>query len=410
MTATLLRGRASDLPNATSQHEISFESFADFLLKDAPTAKDHPAFFGEERGFNERADVIVAADGTDLNEFWNEVMATIQLRNAQRDRLINFLTTPVSGAVTQVTVPSSVDFEEASEYGQPVGARGAAGRYFRGYDFKFYDLAVRYTWMFIAEADQAQLRLHNNLALDADNKLIFNKVMKTLFNGLNVTGVSDKNEPVTVFKFFNADGEVPPPYATFTHTGTHNHYITSGGATITTNNMNSLITELGHHGYTLQNGYRLVLLANAQETATIKTFKTATGSQFDFVPNPAAYGGAVWVPNNGTYVGGPGGAPLPGEVGTWGPFHIVEEAYIPAGYVVALASGGQENLTNPIGFREHANAAYRGLKVIPGQRSDYPLLDSFYRRGFGTGIRQRGGGVVMQITAAGSYTIPAAYV
>jgi hypothetical protein len=398
------------MPGATRQDIVSFEQFADFLRKDAPDPVEHSVFFGNERGFNERADVVVAADGTDLNDFWNEINQTITLRNAQRDRLINFLTTPVSGAVTSVTVPSQVDFEEASEYGQPVGMRGAGARYFRGYDFKFYDLAVRYTWMFIAEADQAQLRMHHNLALDADNKLQFNKVMKTLFNGLNVTGVSDKNEPVTVFKFYNGDGEVPPPYATFTHSGTHNHYLTSGGATVTSNNLNALINELGHHGYTLMNGYRLVLLVNKQESDVIKTFKTATGSQFDFVPNPAYYGGAVWVPNNGTYVGGPNGATLPGEVGTWGPFHIVEEAYIPAGYIVALASGGQENLQNPIGFREHANAAYRGLKVIPGQRSDYPLLDSFYRRGFGTGIRQRGGGVIMQVTANASYTIPSIYV
>lgn len=238
---------------------------------------------------------------------------------------------------------------------------------------------------------------------------MFNKVMKTLFNSLNVSGVSDKNEPLTVFKFYNADGEVPPPYATTTFTGSHNHYITSGGATITYANLTTINNEFASHGYTLQNGYRLVLIANKQETDVIRTFKTATGSPFDFVPNPAYYGGAIFVPNNGQYVGGPNGT-VPGEIGTWGPFHIVEEPYCPAGYVVGLVTGGPENLQNPIGLRQHSNPAYRGLKIIPGQRSDYPLLDSFYRRGFGTGIRQRGGGIVMQVTASGTYTIPAAYV
>ena len=42
-----------------------------WLLADAP-------IIGDETGFNERADVIVAADGTDLNEFWNEVQDTIR--------------------------------------------------------------------------------------------------------------------------------------------------------------------------------------------------------------------------------------------------------------------------------------------------------------------------------------------
>lgn len=379
-----------------------FLNLPDWILADIP-------ILGEETGFNERADVVVAADGTDLNEFWNEVQDTIRLRNVQRTRMIDRLVTRVISPITSVLVPSQVNFEEASEYGQPVGIRGAGTRLFRGYDFKFYDLAVRYTWMFIAEADRQQLEMHHNLALDADNKLIFNKVMKTLFNSLNVTGVSDKNEPLTVFKFYNADGEAPPPYATYTHTGSHNHYLTSGGATVTSANLLTMSDHLEHHGYTMQNGYTLLLMVNKQEANTIRTFKTTTGATYDFVPNPANYGGKIFVPNNGSYVGGPTGV-VEGEVGTYGPWHVVEEPYIPAGYMVGLASGGQENLQNPIGLREHMNAAYRGLKVVPGQRSDYPLLDSFYRRGFGTGIRQRGGGVLMQVTANPSYTIPALYV
>lgn len=373
----------------------------EWLFADAP-------IIGAEEGFNERADVIIAADGTDLNEFWNEAQETIRLRNVQRNRLIDQLTTRVTGAISSVNVPSQVEFEEASEYGQPTGIRGAFTRMWRGYDFKFYDLAIRYTWMFIAEADRRQLEMNHNLALDADTKLLFNKVMRTLFNPLNVVGVGDKNEPTTVYKFYNADGEVPPDYGTESFNGTHNHYLTTGGATVTSENLDELADELGHHGYTLQNGYRLVLWVNSQEMKAIRGLRTENGDQFDFVPNPATYGGKIWVPDGGKYVGGPEGT-LQGEQGTYGPFHIVEEAYIPAGYMVALASGGPENLQNPIGIREHANPAYRGLKLIPGQRSDYPLMDSFYRRGFGTGIRQRGGGAVMQVTANANYTVPAQY-
>ena len=40
----------------------------------------------------------------------------------------------------------------------------------------------------------------------------------------------------------------------------------------------------------------------------------------------------------------------------------------------------------------------------------YPLIDSFYSRGFGTGIRQRGAAVVVQITTGtAAYAIPAQY-
>lgn len=359
-------------------------------------------------GTNERADAVAAIDGTDLNAFWEEVQATIRLRNAQKDRLIDLLTVRVTEPISEVQVPSEASFEKASEYGQPVGIRGGATRLWRGYDFDFYDLAVRYTWMFIAEASGDDLRNLNNLALEADTTLLFRKVMHTLFNPLNVEGITDGNEPITAYKFYNADGEVPPAYRTATFTGSHNHYLVSGGATVTPANLKTLADAVGEHGYTLQAGYRLVLWVNKQEVNTIKTFRVTTGAEYDFVPNPNYYGGAVWVPTDGRYVGGPSGS-VPGEVGTYGPFHVVEEDYIPAGYLSAIATGGPESLQNPIGIREHKNAAYRGLKIIPGQRSQYPLLDSFYRRGMGAGIRQRGAGAIMQVKASGLYEVPAQY-
>lgn len=363
---------------------------------------------GYEDGFNERADVIQAADGTDLNAFWAEVQATVRIRNADRSRIIDALTFRVNGIAEEVTVPTEVEFEEASEYGQPVGVRAGAVRLWRGFDFKFYDLGVRYTWMFLAEADQQQLTLLNNMALEADTKLIFKRVMTTLFDPINKSGITDKNEPVTVFKFYNGDGEVPPKVKSTTFAANHNHYLVSGAAAVRPQDLDVLATATQEHGYTLQNGYRNVLWVNKQEAAIIKTFRVLTGASFDFVANPAYYGGAVFVPNNGTYVGGPTGT-VPGEVGTYGPFHVVEEDYIPAGYLVSIITGGADNISNPIGLREHANPAYRGLKVIPGQRSDYPLVDSFYRRGIGTGIRHRGAGAIMQIKASGNYTIPAAW-
>jgi len=366
------------------------------------------AFSGHEQGFNERADVVQAADGTNLNEFWNEVQETIRIRNADRTTLIDQLIVRVTGISEEVQVPSEVDFEEASEFGQPVGIRGTATRLFRGFDFKFYDLAVRYTWMFIAEADRQQLEMHHNMALEADIKLTFRKVMQRLFNPLNGNGFTDKNEPVTVFAAFNGDGEVPPAYKQNTFAGTHNHYVVNGNAAVRPQDLDTLAVLTEEHGYTLQNGYRTVLWVNKQEADVIKTFRTAAGASFDFVPNPDYYGGAIWVPNNGSYVGGPTGR-VPGEIGTYGPFHIVEEGYIPAGYMVSIVTGGTDNLSNPIGLREHTNPAYRGLKVIPGQRSDYPLIDSFYRRGLGTGIRHRGGLAVMQIKATGTYQVPALY-
>lgn len=368
---------------------------------------------GAELGFNERADaVIAAADGTDINEFWDEVQQTVRLRNTQRNRLVDLLTFRVTELAEEVTLPGAADFEKASEYGLPKGIRTGVNRFWRGYGFDFYDLAVRYTWMFIADADVRQLRQLNNVALEADNRLVFGQVMKTLFNSLNGTGLTDQNLPVTVYKFYNGDGEVPPAYKNITHNSSHNHYLTSQGiatsATLVPAVVEGMTTHLDHHGYTYQAGYRKVLWVNKQEADIIRTWRVAGGATYDFIPDPAGYGGGIYVPTDQQLVGQPQGR-VPGQIGTYGPWHVVEEDYIPAGYMAGLVTGGPDNISNPIGLREHKNPAYRGLKIIPGNNSEYPLIESFYQRGIGTGIRHRGAGIVVQVSGNANYTIPAIY-
>lgn len=364
-------------------------------------------------GYNERADILVqAADGSNLNEIWAEIQETLTIWNQQRTTLMNRLVYTVTEPLEHVGIPGTVDFEVASEYGQPRSGGGYT-YYNRGYDFAFYDLAMRYTWMFLAEASGDQVRNLNNMALEADNRLIFNKIMKTLFNPLNLTtGIADSNIPTTVFKFYNGDGEIPPPYKNNTFAGSHNHYGTTDSlataSTFGSATMDAVEADMKLHGYTpVLSGTQLVVMMNPQEAMIARQFKVLTGAKYDFMPN-ANYGGGVYIPFNSGVVGAPKGI-VPEEIGTYGPWHIIEEQYVPPGYMAFLASGGDFSLENPVGFREHKNPAYQGLKMIPGARSDYPLTDSFYRRGFGTGIRQRGAGFVVQVTSGSTYTVPSIY-
>jgi hypothetical protein len=367
---------------------------------------------GQQGGYNERADILTqAGDGSDLFEIWNEIQQTLAMWNRQRESLVSKLIYNVAKPIEHVGVPGQSDFEEASEYGQPKGAAGYT-YYNRGYDFKFYDLAMRYTWMFLAEASGDQIRNLNNQALEADERLRFNKVMKTVFNPTNVAGIADANIPTTVVKFYNGDGEVPPVYKTNTFSGSHTHYSTTQAlatsATLTSPSVDAVELDFRKHGYTpAVSGTQLVLMVNPQEGAIIRGWTRTGGAKYDFIPS-ANYGGGVFLPMNGGLIARPEGF-VEDEIGTYGPFHIVEDEYIPAGYLAFFASGGSFSINNPIGIREHTNPAYQGLKLIPGQRSDYPLTDSFYRRGFGTGIRQRGAGFLVQVSASGTYTVPAIY-
>jgi hypothetical protein len=372
-----------------------------------------PSEGGYARGFSTEGDVLTQTiDGRDLNDMWTEFQASLQAWNAGRTRLVSALTFPVNQPIEDVPQLAMDDFEEASEFGEPKGI--SQGAFFSlGYDFKWYDIGARFTWKFLAEATTAQVEAVHNQVLEADNRNVFQKVLKAIFNNVNrVANIRGNN--YNVYPFYNNDGTVPPAYKTNTFLGTHQHYVTSGAATVDAGDLDQLETLLTEHGYGAVNGSTLILLVNRAQLTTIRNFRVATGSSYDFIP---AQGQPPWL--LATNTGGavfPQGSGTPATinglnvVGRYGPWLVVEEAYIPAGYMIAFATGGEQNANNPVGVREHQNTGLRGLRLVKGRQADYPLVDSFYNRGFGTGIRQRGAGAVMQITVSATYTIPTAYV
>lgn len=367
---------------------------------------------GMARGTNTEGDVLTqTVDGRDLNEIWAEFQASLAMWNEKRSALVSFLTFPVSQPIEMVPQITGEDFEEASEFGVPKGIRG--GDYFQmGYDFKWYDIAQRFTWKYLAEASAAQVDSVNNMALEADNRLLFSKVLKAIFNNAaRATDIRGQNIPV--YPFYSADGTDPPDWKTYVHDGTHTHYLTSGAALVDSGDLDDISLHMTHHGYGRQNGSTQILLVNEAELMRIRSFRVATGASYDFVP---ASGQPPWLlPVTTGGVVNPQGGGVPTQIngmpvaGQYGDLLIVQEDYIPPGYLVAFATGGENAATNPVGIREHQNAGLRGLRLVKGKEADYPLIDSYYNRGFGTGIRHRGAGVVMQIKVAAGYVVPAAY-
>lgn len=364
---------------------------------------------GGARGFNAEGDIVTqTADGRDLNELWAEFQATIALQNQERQRLIDLLTFPVTNVIEDVPQFSSDDFEVASEYGVPKGIRATQGVFSLGYDFEWYDIAARFTWKFLADAAASQVEAVHGAVLEADNRNVFTKVMKRVFNSTNTTA-SIKGQNYNVYALYNADGTVPPKYKSNTFDGTHTHYLTSGAATVDSGDFDACIDHMRHHGYQPENGTTLFFMVNPAQGAVARTFRVATGATSDFIPGTGEP--TLILPQDTALVGQRPPATFRGYnvIGSYRNVLIIEEDYIPAGYLLLLGSGGPANLQNPVGIREHQNAALRGLRLVKGPNPDYPLVDSYYQRGFGTGIRQRGSGVVMQVTANASYTTPVAY-
>lgn len=370
-----------------------------------------PGIAGGARGINAAGDIVTeTTDGVSLNDLWRAYQDMLQEFNAERDPLMQFLTWRTTRSrEDDIGTAGQFDFEEASEYGEPVGVRpNLPTTTSLGYTFKWYDIGARFTWMFLAEADAQQVDAIANGVAEADNRNMFNMVMKTVFNTTRRTN----KEGQTVYPFYaGAAGDLPPAVGTTTFADNHNHFTTA--ASLTPAAYEAHLTLLREHGYTRANGYTIVTMINEAQEGTFRQFRsTANGGTgtYDFV---AAQGtDALLLPTDVQYPAGTTRPPatLRGMevVGAYWEGTIVKNAFIPAGYLFSFVTGGPENIQNPVAIREHPSAGLRGLRLVKGRTPDYPLIDSFYNRGFGTGIRRRGAGAVLQITG-GAYTVPAAY-
>lgn len=370
-----------------------------------------PSIHGHDGGTHDTRDVLVtgSTDGVDYNTMWSEFQASVLLQNGERQAIIDFLTFDVTENIETVAQLSSAKFERASEYGEPRGIRQRPTSFSLGYDFGWYDLAARYTWQFLADASASQVEAIHSAALDADNRLVFEVVLSALYNNVNRTAMIDDLE-VPVKALYNADGTVPPKYKTSVFDGTHNHYLVSGAVAITFGDLDDISEHLRHHGYDRVNGVTQVLLVNSREGKVIRGFRQTTGATYDFIPATSEPSDLILEATQTVSGSRPG--PTYGGlnvIGKYGDILLIEDDLFPVGYIVLVGTGGRQNLNNPVGLRQHRNTALRGMRLVKGRDADYPLIDSFYNRGIGTGIRQRGGSAVMQIKATGVYVPPTEY-
>lgn len=366
-------------------------------------------------GFHTAGDLVTQTnDGMDLNALWGVYQDSMQIYNESMDRLSALFTFPVVNPIETVPQVGEASFELATEFGVPKANRIELDYLQLGYDFKDYDTATRYTWMFLRDADARQVDAIHQEIMRADRRLVFRKVMEAIFDNRN-RSTDIRNQNYNVYPLYNADGTVPTTYKGTTFSGSHNHYVISGNAAIDSSDVEDLYTLVAEHGFGLENGTTFVLLANKAQVKDMRKWRAGSVSangvvaNYDFIP--AANQPTMILPNAEGLLGS-----LPPDtfkgmrvVGSYADILIIEESYIPQGYLLLFGTGGAANLQNLVGLREHANPDYRGLRLLPGNNQRYPIVDGYYSRSFGTGVRQRAGAAIMQIKAAGSYDIPAQY-
>lgn len=377
------------------------------------------------KGYNSSGDLLTRTrDGQDLNKIWELFMEGLDAFNQQRQPLIDLLSFSTDQIIEDVVQPGQERFERASEFGIPSGIRPAPVPTARAYPFDWYDLAVKYTFQFLVGgpsntngATQKQLEALLATAMEADNRLQYEQVMKALFNNVNRDTLID-NATYKVTALWNADGSYIPTFDGQSFNGsTHTHYLSTGSAQahiFDPGDFQAAATHVEHHGYTRAAGYIVFFLMNPEDAqSTIAQFARGVtfggvNSVYDFIPS-AGQNLVFQLPPGFTLVGGIPQNLFAGlnVMGTWGQYMVVTNSQIPAGYFAAIASAGGSTATNVVGIREHANPAMRGLVLRPGNNNNYPLIDSFYIRGLGSAVGPRGAAAIMQ--NATTYAVPTAF-
>ncbi|TQM44116.1 hypothetical protein [Pseudonocardia cypriaca] len=358
------------------------------------------------RGISTAGDIVAASiDGADLEAMFREFQATLAIRNEERTAVANFLSFPTVRSADGVAQTTDQDgFERASEFGEPVSLAAPPDVVTMGYDFNDHDLATRFTARYLRDATAAEIEAIHRRALAADNKLVNTEILKRLLDPTP----GENSDGKTVYGLWTGtDGMRPPHYAFRTFPANHSHYLTTGSATPDGADLDALISTIREHGYGTQAGSQLVLFLNPDELPPIVAIRAGSGTlqaQYDYLPGAAA---PAYLTDQ-TIIGDI----APAEIGrlpisgSYGPMWIVATDVMPPDYLLAVATDGPNSDLNPVGFRQHPNAAHQGLRLLPGNQTEYPLTEAFYTRAFGVGVRHRGAAAVMQITTSTTYTPP----
>jgi hypothetical protein len=317
------------------------------------------------------------SDYIDPNILWNDYQDSLEDYNATSNGLVDLLTFRTTDKTFSV-LQGAYEFEDYADYTLPDSQDLSYLELSIG--IKDFDLRYAFTWARILESTQAELDGRHAAALQADTRLLLKQVIRAALTkeGLTLGGVTSP-------AFYNADGTVPPPVKNQTFTGSHNHYLASTTGTLQASDLDRIEDDLVHHGF-IQD---IILMTNRTEMRTIQGFSS-------FVPSAQLVHDIKFT----NMVDAP-------YYGSYSRMALLEEDWLPPGYLFAFsAQTGPNGQANPIAFRESTNPAARGLILQRGTNPEYPLADSFYYRKFGVGVRQRGNGVALQITAGGTYTSP----
>jgi len=226
------------------------------------------------------------------------------------------------------------------------------------------------------------------------------EILNALLGSTQTTFVDPINGSLSIEPLANGDSVVYPPVLGSETEATETHYLESGYTVANISDTNNpyvtIVNELEEHFGAPTGGSNIVTFISSDITA-----KTQALTDFVAVTDMRIQPGD----DTATVFGLPAG--LPGRIlGTVSGAWVVEWRHLPATYTVSI------HLDAPAPLAMRVDPSYTGLGSglqLVSTNDKYPFTESFYSHRFGVAAANRLNGVVMEIAAGGTYSVPTGY-
>ncbi len=380
-----------------------------------PIPSQLPNLFGD---FDSRDLPAIAATDVPQVDLYRAVREAVDAYNEVSDETLSFV------ADTSTVAKESFEFgldlgvggmmQEASEYSRPLATRTVTvepASFDVGYPIAAFRDRHIFTPHYLMRANLEQINALVWATMIRDYQLLFRSILTAVFNNVNYTfkdrkpigqGLGDLN----VKRLLNADGQ--PGTITVGGTqvalGVQNHYKTSGNAVFTNQAFDIAYNQLATVGMATD---VVFLISNAQvDQDAVKALSNFV-SKDTFPENdpriiydpaetrPATIRAIVESPR------------AIGRIKNRGEVQV--STLVPAGYFMAVDRGS----VPPVRIRESDIGGLSGLRLTdqddlanPKMTGNEIILNKYFERIFGAGVRNRANAVIVQITANATYTPP----
>lgn len=278
----------------------------------------------------------------------------------------------------------------SDEYSRGLMSRPPVPTYFDvAYPLSSVDDRLGWTQTVLAKLTGQRLQEQFNVVNERDRNTMLAGLYSAVFYSGNWTFSDDEWGDLTITRLLNNDGTVPPPYQNRTFAGTHNHYLSTGGA-LTATFLGTVYEHLREHG----NGVDVVLEVARNVGNTISGL-TGFYRAEQAVDGRINYN-ATTQPESSTVTNAR-------AIGRIQNMEIRVNDTFPDNYGFATDLGSEP----PIVMRQDPEAELQGLRLVQDSPNDnYPLRNAFFQRRVGFGVRNRTNGVMFIVDAGGAYIDP----